>query len=72
MIRDTIDFALGILRPLRPDDAEDLVRACNDPSIARWSGTSQSIPRRDSRSRIRRAFRTARSSLDMVRPRTRK
>ncbi|MCB0922394.1 MAG: GNAT family N-acetyltransferase, partial [Actinobacteria bacterium] len=37
MIRDTIDFALGILRPLRPDDAEDLVRACNDPSIARWT-----------------------------------
>ncbi len=41
MIRDTIDFAVGRLRRLHADDAEDMARACNDPSIARWTQVPQ-------------------------------
>lgn len=37
MIRDTIDFAVGRLRRLHSDDAEPMVRACNDPAVSRWT-----------------------------------
>lgn len=37
MIRSTVPFALGTLRPLQPDDAAAIARACGDPEIARWT-----------------------------------
>lgn len=37
VIQPTLDFAAGILRPLRADDAEPIARACADPEVARWT-----------------------------------
>ena len=45
MIRSTLPFALGTLRPLRADDAGPIARACADPDIVRWTMIPQ--PYRD-------------------------
>lgn len=37
MIRSTLEIPSGQLRPLRPDDAADIARACSDPEIGRWT-----------------------------------
>lgn len=49
MIRDTIDFAVGRLRRLRTDDADDITRACNDRQIARWTQVPQPYHLEDAR-----------------------
>ncbi len=41
MIRATLPFALGTLRPLRDEDAEPIARACADLSIGRWTQIPQ-------------------------------
>jgi RimJ/RimL family protein N-acetyltransferase len=41
VIRDTLDFALGILRPLRTSDDETITRACQDLEIVRWTRIPQ-------------------------------
>ncbi len=53
MIPDTLTFAAGILRPLRPDDAEPIARACADPDIARWTQLPQPYAIDDARDFIR-------------------
>ncbi len=37
MIRERLDFAEGILRPLADSDAQPIAQACGDPEIARWT-----------------------------------
>lgn len=49
MIRDTIDFAVGRLRRLHTDDADDMARACDDPQIARWTQVPQPYHLEDAR-----------------------
>jgi RimJ/RimL family protein N-acetyltransferase len=41
VIRATLPFAQGTLRPLRPADAEPIARACADLSIGRWTQIPQ-------------------------------
>jgi RimJ/RimL family protein N-acetyltransferase len=41
VIADAIGFPLGVLRPLAPDDAAALARACADEHIARWTQVPQ-------------------------------
>ena len=49
MIRATIDFPLGRLRPLHPDDAQAIYRACSDLSIGRWTQIPQPYRIEDAR-----------------------
>lgn len=41
MIPATIEFVNGRLRPLHPDDAQAISRACTDEDIARWTQIPQ-------------------------------
>jgi RimJ/RimL family protein N-acetyltransferase len=53
VIRTTLEFAGGRLRPLRPDDAESIRRACSDLSIGRWTQIPQPYRLEDAREFIR-------------------
>jgi RimJ/RimL family protein N-acetyltransferase len=49
VIRATIEFARGRLRPLHPDDAELIHKACSDLSIGRWTQIPQPYHLEDAR-----------------------
>lgn len=49
MIRSTLPFALGTLRPLLAQDAPLVAQACADPDIARWTMIPQPYSEADAR-----------------------
>lgn len=49
MIRSTLEMPVGRLRPLHPDDAETITRACQDLSIGRWTQLPQPYRLADAR-----------------------
>ncbi len=53
MIRSTLPFALGTLRPLQAEDAEAIARACADPDIVRWTMIPQPYRAEDAEEFIR-------------------
>ncbi len=53
MIRNTIDFAQGTLRPLADSDAQPIAKACVDPEIARWTQVPVPYSLADAREFIR-------------------
>lgn len=53
MIASTLEMPAGRLRPLHPDDAETITRACQDLSIGRWTQLPQPYRLADAREFIR-------------------